>query len=759
MTTLLFSNPENPLRLVSHISIPSHPRIPEPKMNLFCCFQDDLTEEFPVSYADNDTYQDLKLRIKMEQSLQDQDIKKWKLYRPGHVLDKAKPFIPSTADIRLPPKRRIKDIQNEPGDPDIDVVIVCRQQDRSPPLKRRVELLNAGGTTLPLHSMTWLGLTSPDLIYRPPRPSTLLNSPGRAWDYQVSPELINILHTEVQRHFNFYKQGYMDKSTIPLYLFLSGAGTGKSRNSSELWQTTYRCFNGGYFPKMDGLAHQISNAFVFHISLENGTSMWPSETDPMAAIGSRMLLQLIQDDNRFASLDDVHTKFHPTTPLALINFFRKQDPSRAFFLVVDGLKNIRDRFGESVFMATLTALGDIAQQGFIIVCGTSTISDPVERILKGSRRHRVVLPCAPLDAPKINNQPVFNSTGLVQKVLIQDCGGHGRALELLMDITPTLPRDASTEVKFLVVDRLHQLYSGALPGQSDAMAMVRVVMGHRHLYRDECIPGTSITADEVMQNGLVRFEAIDNSDRPIGYLTVPYVWLLALAASHRGNPFFEELQMLDYRDFRAIEDSSLPGHFSWPDFECLLVKLRKIKSQVFEDGSYVTLEDIHQGAFMADDTKSICMWNHHLSDDIARHRIMSKTIASNHNHWVIHTNKFGEIDLRKHKHIVRNAAGAPAADALISLETNPVRNECLQFKNTRGPSNFHQEREKAAAPDDIFVFFTTSSIPSLQANGTYDVPPGSVVVMEENWKHYIGPYAGRSYLFAKQLERLSGSTS
>ena len=45
---------------------------------------------------------------------------------------------------------------------------------------------------------------------------------------------------------------------------------------------------------MDEIAHQISNAFFFFfiLVLENGTSMWPSETDPMVTIGSRMLLQL-----------------------------------------------------------------------------------------------------------------------------------------------------------------------------------------------------------------------------------------------------------------------------------------------------------------------------------------------------------------------------------------------------------------------------------------------------------------------------------
>lgn len=94
--------------------------------------------------------------------------------------------------------------------------------------------------------MTWLELTNVDLIYRPPRPSTLLNSPGRSWDYQVSPELINILHVEVQKQFDLYKQGYADKSTIPLYLFLSGAGS-SPRELPLFWSST-KSFADSQFP-------------------------------------------------------------------------------------------------------------------------------------------------------------------------------------------------------------------------------------------------------------------------------------------------------------------------------------------------------------------------------------------------------------------------------------------------------------------------------------------------------------------------------
>lgn len=74
---------------------------------------------------------------------------------------------------------------------------------------------------------------------------------------------------------------------------------------------------------------------------------------------------------------------------------------------------------------------------------------------------------------------------------------------------------------------------------------------------------------------------------------------MAFSTGGQGNPFFEEVQLLDYRDFMAVENPSLPGHFSWADFKCLMVKLRKTKSQVFEDGSYITLGGIHHGAFMA----------------------------------------------------------------------------------------------------------------------------------------------------------------
>jgi hypothetical protein len=123
-----------------------------------------------------------------------------------------------------------------------------------------------------------------------------------------------------------YINGHIDKQHIPLYLFLSGAGTGKSRNAAELHKTAYDCFNGTHFPKnKDGelakreeeLAQMLENPFIFYISLENGTSLSRlRDQDPWKAIGSRMLLQLLgEPDNTGWKLrtriDQIIKKWHP----------------------------------------------------------------------------------------------------------------------------------------------------------------------------------------------------------------------------------------------------------------------------------------------------------------------------------------------------------------------------------------------------------------------------------------------------------------
>jgi hypothetical protein len=129
------------------------------------------------------------------------------------------------------------------------------------------------------------------LMYKPPESSALLSSAGKDWKYQLSEDLEVTLRREIRDHYRKFREGLVDKTCMPLYLFLSGAGTGKSRNATEFHRTAMTCLGD----EDEELREKLRNAWVFHTSFENGSSLRPSESNPFTAIGTRMLHQLLPE--------------------------------------------------------------------------------------------------------------------------------------------------------------------------------------------------------------------------------------------------------------------------------------------------------------------------------------------------------------------------------------------------------------------------------------------------------------------------------
>ena len=116
------------------------------------------------------------------------------------------------------------------------------------------------------------------LPYKAAKP--LLQTSGLAWSYQPASGMYELLRERLLVSYKNYQEGSKDKLHHPLYLFLSGVGTGKSRHASEFHKSVVKCLGDDN----SELQNRLKDAWVFHVSLENGTSLKAEEKDPFKAI-------------------------------------------------------------------------------------------------------------------------------------------------------------------------------------------------------------------------------------------------------------------------------------------------------------------------------------------------------------------------------------------------------------------------------------------------------------------------------------------
>jgi hypothetical protein len=103
----------------------------------------------------------------------------------------------------------------------------------------------------------------------------------------------------------------------------------------------------------------------------------------------------------------------------------------------------------------------------------------------------------------MKNSPVFGDRDLLVKVFIADCGGHGRALELLAENIEDIRKNPHAVQSF--INQLARRHQVAIPDQETAITAVRAVMANHTLKRDEIIPGGKKTPDEISQSSLLYF--------------------------------------------------------------------------------------------------------------------------------------------------------------------------------------------------------------------------------------------------------------
>jgi hypothetical protein len=630
--------------------------------------------------------------------------------------------------------------------------------------------------------------------YTAPRP--LVGTSGSDWVFQPHRELYETIATNVLEHYDHYKKNKIDKTYIPAYFYLGGAGTGKSRHASEFASSVKAAIKSHtQHSHRDELAERLENAFIFHVSFENGTSLTAKEmSDPWYAIGTRMLHQLLGED-----VEKIGRRYvaSPRDIFRLVAAAQNVDLYDNFtgILVVDGiqkaLKGDNDgRNNTSTFYGLLGQIGDLSlmsrdlskteggtprQAPFIMTCVTATCFGPIQDFLGDSHRKRVFLPLNRLVAPtwKKDHSPVFNDSPVI-RLLVNDVGGHARAMELIADLLTEYPKNLEPNIAEFT-NRLHEIlmdrYGEAISViEHHTLSIVQCILSRQPILLRGLIPGSTLQWEHVTASGLIWFEKTETNYDAHGYLVAPYIWLWMLARlklsedTRRLRQFLQDWQFNDYADLlHLMAGKGSLGNSTWQSFEVFCCSFRRLRSLGFEDGQEVPLKLLHSGCKLQDD-KNTMVVNRHLDFAEAVHQYRTDSMTKKHTTTrkaqsaeEVVTLHSGTLNADAQlSYVILNGASASAGDFFLSVEIptqrapgekaslgKPVREvgQCKLIQDGLTQAKYNAERNKSAGPDDIFILYTKTKI-----SKDCTLPDRSGFVDASCWDSYFGPFSGRAYM-------------
>lgn len=621
--------------------------------------------------------------------------------------------------------------------------------------------------------------------YKPPHP--LLRTSGKDWIFQPHQEHHRILAENVIEHYAYFKNDQIDKTYIPMYFYLGGAGTGKSRHASEFARSVENAVAlYSNHPLYAEISERLKKQIVFNISFENGTPLTENEMkNPWNAVGIRMLHQLL--DEPIDSLRDRYVA-DPSAIFRLVAAAENIDLYNDLtgILVIDGMQKVlvnydagRDK--SSTFYRLLGQIGSLSLMTrhpletkgrtapFLITCVTATCFGPMQEFLADSHRKRIYLPLNRLQLPvwENNNFPVLDISSHITRLILNDLGGHARAIELVVDelakyqsqLEPNIA-DLANTLYIKLKDRYQEAVS-VLRGH--IFPVVQAILCRQQIRLQDTIPGTNMRWEFITASGLIWFENSCDTDcdtnyETQGYLVAPYIWLWILARLPTSEnedvkhicQFLRNWQFNHYAELLHLQTGKgLPGNTTWQSFEVFCASFRVLLSLGFRDGEEVTLKSLHSGCKLNDQNMTIV--NRHLSFAEATHQCRTSSCKTR-SAKEVHTKHDGVLDgSARLSHVILNGTSAPAGDFFLSVEASNWRGsqrkvvhevgQCKLVQKKLTQATYDTERKKSSGPDDIFILYTQS-----QTSDDFVLPDRSGLIDASCWDLYFGPFSGRAYM-------------
>jgi hypothetical protein len=576
----------------------------------------------------------------------------------------------------------------------------------------------------------------------------LLATLGKNWNYQVSDNFFNPLSSSIRDHFVNWSESKQDKQLHPLYLCLSGPGTGKSRLLEE-------------FPKLlkhslmtdpndnNVLLGKLDEAYVFNVSFENGTSYGsPMLNNADYEIGTRM--RFLMSDLRWDQVAHHRPCTIGEAILDLATCTGKTMEDLTIIICVDGIQKLPHEEGSKVSkfygcLATLCQYID-ASPAFVIGIAAATTTGPVQAALADSTQLRVYLQppfVNPFELDIFKNHPP--SVGV--KCMIEDMGGHGRALEILVDMLLRHEYPSLTQPLSGVYNQVFFSLKNKYP-DLNLISNVDDVLIH-------ALFGNSLSHEQAMdleqkvsRHGLSRITAHPNG----GYcISIPYIWIKLLLSCSQ-NELLQRFAFLS-----EMNDPNSGGSY-WQDWETFNVNIFALKSFIFAElGNAIPVQTLHNGAKWGNGTMTDLINANELRVREAVHQVSTSSFNTSDpiqcgDSMVIPSNGLN---------IILNASGASAADSFCcrKIVNGSTILESHQYKlqqQVLSQENLITERDKAVPPQttpSLFLLITSSD------SNVSDLPPNCGLVDRSSYEAYFGLYTARAFIHNKVYANLASFRS
>ena len=576
----------------------------------------------------------------------------------------------------------------------------------------------------------------------------MCSSMGSTWEFQFPEDWISqmVEDDKLKNHFEYWQKGITDKQGHFFWFISGGPGSGKSRCLDEFPKILRAAVSR--MPNCEDFRKRLDDMCVFKFSFENGKKSRGGIPD-IAMLPAHMAYQLQESSMSWPAFSQSRVAENMTFDVVVDRLLTIRQAvtvrDLTILILIDSLQEATDALLNIVSMiCDLTN----AAAPFVMVACSATVQIPIRDFLKTSGQHFIYLTPPPISEPfqiamMCDSLPTENR--LLAKIMIQDMGGHGRALEYLFQIFVSRLSAASKPSVLMgaVKESLRYAYPGWNPFKASSRAQVEslimaIVCGQKLTLYDT-IPGTDLTVDRIVQVGLFRFD-VDKQK-----LSVAFIWMI-LMCDWIESPELQAVIGLDHDQLLVkLQDGKHPT-LSLEAFEEFWCNFRALRSRCYRNEARVKWYQIHSGAYFSKNGDFEFV-NRHLTFAKAVHQFGTKSSSQDLIQIEERTSPLRDQFLDK---IILNKSSAPSGNSMVVLKLPDASalTEAHQYKqfdvSKMSIDKVLVERNKAADTTDSFILISA---------GKFDkrclerLPKRTAVIDAECFEAYFGPFAGRAYVY------------